>query len=83
MKTKFFFTCTAFIASLTLSAQSVEREIDNAIKHPQAKENAAKADVYILEKKIFDSTTIKTRVTQQATKAKKKSGCKKGTKIYK
>ncbi len=77
MKTKFFFTSAAVIASLTLSAQSVEQKIDKAIKHPHAKENAAKADVYILDRKIFDSASVKNSTQPIDDKRKNKSGCKK------
>ncbi len=53
--------------------------IDKAIKDPKREENAAKADVYIQNKKVIsDSTQIQNGIKSEAvTKKKKKKSCKK------
>jgi hypothetical protein len=80
MKTKtliFFLAMNLF--SLSLLAQSAEKKIDKAIKDPKRDENAAKADVYIQNKKIIsDSTQLQNGIKSEAvTKKKRKKTCRK------
>jgi len=80
MKTKtliFFLAMNLF--SFSLSAQSKEQKIEKAMKDPKREENAAKADVYIQNKKVIsDSTQIQNGIKSEAvTKKKKKKSCKK------
>ena len=70
--------CTIAFASLFITvktfAQTVKEKIEQSIKDPKAKENAAKADVYIQDKtKLTDSATIRKEeaVTNQKKRAKK------------
>jgi NADPH-dependent 7-cyano-7-deazaguanine reductase QueF len=80
MKTKtliFFLAMNLF--SFSLSAQSKEQKIEKAMKDLKREENAAKADVYIQNKKVIsDSTQIQNGIKSEAvTKKKKKKSCKK------
>jgi hypothetical protein len=80
MKTKtliFFLAMNLF--SFSLSAQSKEQKIEKAMKDPKREKNAAKADVYIQNKKVIsDSTQIQNGIKSEAiTKKKKKKSCKK------
>jgi hypothetical protein len=67
------------LISLNLFAQTKENKIEKAIKDPKREENAAKADVYIQNKKIIsDSTQVKTEIKSAAvTNKKRKKPCRK------
>ena len=59
-------------------AQTINENIDKAAKNPSTKENAAKADVRLHDKKtITDSSSIKLQKTSAIDKKKKKRSCKK------
>jgi hypothetical protein len=77
-KTLIFFLAMNLI-SLNLFAQTKENKIEKAIKDPKREENAAKADVYIQNKKIIsDSTQLQTGIKSGAiTKKKRKKPCRK------
>lgn len=77
-KTLIFFLAMNLI-SFSLFAQTKESKIDKAIKDPKREENAAKADVYIQNKKIIsDSTQLQNGMKPEAvTKKKKKKSCRK------
>jgi hypothetical protein len=79
MKTKtFIFFLAMNLISLNLFAQTKENKIEKAIRDPKRDENAAKADVYIQNKKIIsDSTQMQKGVkAEAATKKKKRKSCK-------
>lgn len=77
-KTLIFFLAMNLI-SLSLFAQTKENKIEKAIKDPKREENAAKADVYIQNKKIIsDSTQLQNGNKSDAvTKKKRKKSCRK------
>ncbi len=77
-KTLIFFLAMNLI-SLSLFAQIKENKIEKAIKDPLREENAAKADLYIQNKKIIsDSTQLQSGIKSEAvTKKKKKKACRK------
>ncbi|MCU7548916.1 hypothetical protein OCK74_07300 [Chitinophagaceae bacterium LB-8] len=58
---KLLFIISGFLFfSVSLNAQTVREKIDQQAKDPKAKENAAKADVYIAkQKEIADSSKMK------------------------
>ncbi len=61
-------------------AQTINENIDKAAKNPSTKENAAKADVRLHDKKIItDSVSIKLQKTSAIDKKKKKRSCKKSS----
>jgi len=69
---------TGLITCLSMAsfAQSAKEKIDKVAKDPMTKENAAKADVRLHDKKIIaDSSSI--TATQNPAKKKKKN-CKSG-----
>ncbi len=67
------------LISLGLLAQTKENKIEKAIKDPKREENAAKADVYVQNKKIIsDSTQLQNGNKSHAvTKKKRKKSCRK------
>lgn len=70
----------AFITSLSMAsfAQTINKNIDKAAKDPATKENAAKADVRLHDKKIItDSSSVQPQKTAAIDKKKKKRSCKK------
>lgn len=77
---KFLLMAAAFIATTSFS-QEVKKKIEGQAKDPQTKENAAKADVLIIDKKkISDTSMVKeipasttTTVYKPVAKKKKKS----------
>ncbi len=76
-KTLIFFLAMNLI-SLSLFAQTKENKIEKAIKDPKREENAAKADVYIQNKKVISDSTQQNGIKPEAvTKRKKKKACRK------
>ena len=80
MKAKsFIFFLAMNLFSLGLLAQTTQQKIDKAIKDPKREENAAKADIYIHDKKkITDSVQLQSGARPEAViKKKKKKSCRK------
>lgn len=64
MKTKFFtIAFSVCLLSLNSISQTVRDKIEKQAKDPITKENAAKADVYVQKKIIFDTVTLKKKGT--------------------
>jgi hypothetical protein len=67
------------LGPLAASAQIPQDKINQAAKDPKTEENAAKADVFIHEKKrIIDSARQSTQNTPATTKKKRSKRCHKG-----
>jgi hypothetical protein len=65
---------TALISNAQNKKADIKEKVDKAIKDPKAKENSAKADVYIIKKKktIVDSSKIASKPEANTTKRKQK-----------
>lgn len=75
MKRPALLSILALGLSFSLSAQ-VKEGVEKAIKDPQRKENAAKAEVLLHDKKIITDTTQRVASKQApATSKKKKKAC--------
>jgi hypothetical protein len=78
MNKKIFLLAIVTSLSMASFAQTINENIDKAAKNPSTKENAAKADVRLHDKKIItDSSSIKFQKTSAIDKKKKKRACKK------
>jgi hypothetical protein len=63
-------------------AQTIKENLDKAITHPKAKENAAKADVLLHDKTVLIDTSNLKNTGLQKNNGRKKAGCaKKKSKI--
>ena len=73
------FILLTLVTSLSAGAfaQSVKQNIDKAASNPTTKENAAKADVYIHDKKVISDSTAKgKKQSLTAVDKKRKKKCK-------
>jgi hypothetical protein len=77
MKKLLLFAIVASIATTSFS-QDIQKKIDEHAKDKKTAENAAKADVFVIDKKKISDTTVaaktvnKTMVSSKKIKAKKK-----------
>ena len=80
MHKKYFITMLISVTIMSsLNAQTTNGHVERAIKDPKAKENAAKADVYIAERSAKSIEGINPKKDNKAAvkQRKKKSGCRK------
>jgi hypothetical protein len=82
MKRLLLFSILAFIGAASFS-QEIRKKIDTQIKDKKTADNAAKADVFVIDKKkISDTTTVTKSVSKIAVsnnKIKKKRKVKKSS----
>lgn len=72
------FATAAFFSVSSVAAQTIPQQLDKLAKDPTTAERAARADVYILGKKVVDdSTGVPQQKAVAATPKKKKKACKK------
>lgn len=76
MKNKFFIILlVAGLTSYNSFSQTVKENIDKQHKDPSNKEKAARADVYILPKKVTDSNADQKTKQTVVINTKKKKTC--------
>lgn len=69
----FLVTAAMFLSMISFS-QTIKENIERQSKDPKTAENAAKADVYIMDnkKKISDSTSVPSKADRSTKKSRKK-----------